>query len=113
MLINTICVLISSLSFYAYVISYFVSPHMKDEFKRFNLEKLSLMIILLEFLGATGLLVGLKINSILIISSLGLGLLMFCGLIVRINLKDSVWISLPAIFYMFLNIYIFFNSITY
>ena len=112
MTINTISVLISSLSFYAYVVSYFISPHMKNEFKRFDLEKLGLTIIILEFLGATGLLVGLKINPILIISSLGLGLLMFCGLIVRINLKDSAWISLPAIFFMFLNFYIFIESIT-
>jgi len=84
---------------------------MKKEFRSFNLEKLGLTIIILELLGATGLLVGLKINPILIISSLGLGLLMFCGLIVRINLKDSFWDSLPAIFFMFLNFYIFKKSI--
>ena len=84
---------------------------MKNEFKRFNLEKLGLLTIILEFLGATGLLVGLKINPILTISSLGLALLMFFGLIVRIKLKDSIWISLPAAFYMCLNTYIFLESI--
>ena len=30
-----ICILISSLSFFAYAVSYFTSPHMKKEFKRF------------------------------------------------------------------------------
>lgn len=88
-----------------------MSPHMKNEFKRFNLEKLGLLTIFLEFLGATGLMVGLKLNPILIISSLGLGLLMLCGVVVRLKLKDSVWISSPAIFYMFLNMYIFVASI--
>ena len=111
MTIDTICVLISSLSFYAYVASYFMSSHMKNEFKRFNLEKIGLLTIILEFVGATGLLVGLKYNPILMISSVGLGIMMLCGLIVRLKLKDNIWISLPAIFYMCLNIYIFSASI--
>jgi len=109
--IDKICILISSLSFFAYALSYFISPHMKKEFKRFGLEKIGLLTIILEFIGATGLIVGLKFNPILTISAFGLALLMFSGLIVRIKLKDSVWISLPALFYMGLNTYIFFASI--
>ena len=109
--IDKICILISSLSFFAYAISYFTSPHMKKEFKRFGLEKIGLLTIILEFIGATGLIIGLKFNPILTISSFGLALLMIFGLIVRIKLKDSVWISLPALFYMGLNTYIFFASI--
>ncbi len=111
MTINTICVLISSLSFYAYVISYFISPTMKNEFKRFKIEKMGLLTIILEFLGATGLLVGLEIHPILTLSSLGLSLLMLCGLIVRITIKDSILISVPAAFFMLLNLYIFLASI--
>ena len=107
----TICTLISSLSFFAYAISYFNAPHMKNEFKRFGLEKMGLTIIILEITGALGLLVGLKFNFILVISSLGLALLMLAGLIVRLKLKDSIWISLPAFFYMVLNTYIFCSSI--
>jgi hypothetical protein len=84
---------------------------MKSEFKRFGLEKIGLFTILLQILGATGLLVGLKFNPILTISSLGLALLMFAGLIVRIKLKDSIWVSLPALFFMGLNTYIFLVSI--
>jgi len=84
---------------------------MKEEFKRFGLEKLGLLTIVLEFIGAVGLIVGLKFNSLLVISSLGLALLMLIGLIVRIRLKDSLWISLPALFYMVLNTYIFLMSI--
>ena len=74
---------------------------------------MGLFIIILQFLGAAGLLVGLKINIILIISSLGLAILMLLGLAVRIKLKDSLWISLPALFYMSLNAYIFFQAINY
>ncbi len=113
MTLKTICILISSLSFYAYVVSYFISPYMKNEFKRFNLEKLGLLTIILELLGATGILIGLKFNLLLTISSLGLGLLMLCGLIVRIKLRDSILISLPAVFFMILNLIIFLESIKY
>jgi hypothetical protein len=111
MTVDTICVLISSLSFLAYVASYFISPHMKNEFKRFDLEKLGLLTIILEFLGAIGLIIGLLFNPILIISSFGLGLLMLCGFVVRLKLKDSIWVSSPAFFYMCLNFYIFSASI--
>ena len=111
MTIDLICILFSSLSFFAYVISYFTSSHMKEEFERFKLEKLGFITIVLEFLGASGLLIGLKYNPVLIVSSLGLALLMLSGLIVRIRLKDSLWISIPAMFYMCLNTYIFLTSI--
>ena len=109
--INKICALISSMSFFAYVLSYFTSCQMKKDFKRFGLEKLGLFTIVLEFLGATGLMVGLSFNPILTISSLGLATLMLFGLLVRIKFKDGIWISLPALFYMLLNMYIFFGSI--
>jgi hypothetical protein len=109
--ILTFCIVFSSLSFIGYVISYFVQPGMKNEFKRFGLEKLGLFTVILELIGALGLLIGIKINLLLIIASLGLGLLMLCGVIVRLRLKDNLWISFPALFYMFLNFYIFFKSL--
>ena len=99
-------VLLSSLSFFAYVAHYFTSPHMKDEFKRFGIEQLGRVIIALQFLGAVGLLVGLWYYPILTVSSLGLALLMLAGLIVRRRSKDSLWISLPALFFLGLNGYI-------
>ena len=106
-----ICILISSLSFFVYVFSYFTSPYMKTEFKRFGLERIALLTVVLQLMGALGLIIGLRFNPILIISSLGLAVLMFAGLIVRIRLRDSLWISLPALFYMGLNAYIFFLAI--
>tara|TARA_B100000497_G_scaffold50432_1_gene58125 strand:- start:46046 stop:46306 length:261 start_codon:yes stop_codon:yes gene_type:complete len=85
---------------------------MKMEFKRFGLEKFGLIIIALQFLGATGLMVGLVLfNPLLIISSLGLALLMLAGFLVRLKLKDGILVSLPALFYMSLNAYIFLVSI--
>lgn len=109
--INKICILISSISFFGYTISYFISPNMKKEFKRFGLEKIGFLTIILELIGAIGLIIGLKFNPILLISSSGLALLMISGLIVRIKLKDSLVVSLPAFFYAGLNTYIFIVSI--
>ncbi len=109
--IDKICVLISSFSFFAYTIYYFKSSKMEMEFKRFGLEKFGLIIITLQFLGATGLMVGLVFNPLLIISSLGLALLMLAGFLVRLKLKDGILVSLPALFYMSLNTYIFLVSI--
>ena len=111
MVLDTACILISSLSFFGYAVSYFISPHMKIEFKRFGLGKIGLLTIILEFIGAVGLIVGLKFNPLLVVSSFGLALLMLVGLIVRIRLKDTVWVSLPALLFMGLNTYIFWVSI--
>ena len=84
---------------------------MKNEFKRLNVGKLGLLVIILEILGAFGLLLGLMFKPILLISSGGLSLLMFLGLLIRINTKDGLLISLPATFYMILNAYIFYLGI--
>ena len=58
---------------------------MKKEFKGIGLEKNGLLIIMLQSIEATGLIVGLKFNPILTISSFGLALLMLSALIVRIK----------------------------
>lgn len=100
-------ILISSLSFLGYAISYFTSSHMKREFERFNLKKFGLIVILFEGLGAIGLLVGMYFKPILLVSSGGLALLMFLGVVTRLRVKDSLRVTLPALFFMFLNAVIF------
>jgi len=107
-----VAVLLSSISFFAYVADYFRSPHMRNEFERFGMAKLGLSIIVLQFLGALGLLVGLWFHPVLTLASLGLALLMLSGLIVRRKSKDSLWVSLPATFYCLMNAYICWASIT-
>jgi hypothetical protein len=108
----TFLILLSSISFIAYGISYFTSPHMKAEFERFGLAKWGLLTIFLELLGATGLLVGLVYNPILMLASGGLTLLMFFGLLVRVKMRDGIWVSMPAFLFMLINGYIFYHAIT-
>ena len=108
-----ICSLFSSLSFFGYVIAYFLGPQMKLEFKRFKLQNIGFFIIILEFLGALGLIVGQKFNLILVVSSLGLTLLMLAGVVVRVRLKDSLLATFPAFFFMVLNAFIFVGAISF
>ena len=108
-----VLILISSLSFLGYGIAYFRSPEMKSEFKRFGLEKAGALTAVLELLGAVGLLVGLKVQLILLISAGGLAILMLLGVAIRIKVKDGLRISLPALFFMLLNSCIFFMSLPY
>jgi len=105
--------LFSSASFIIYGVSYFFTPHMKNEFKRFGLEKFGVLTAILEIVGAVGLLVGLFSTPILLISSGGLALLMFFGLLARVRVKDSLRVSLPAILFMILNTYVFYTTLAY
>lgn len=84
---------------------------MKKEFKRFGLEKFGALTAILEILGAIGLLLGLSFHPLLLISSAGLTVLMFLGVLVRIKMKDSLLISTPAILFMLLNAFIFYLSL--
>ena len=106
-IVNTIIILFSGVSFVIYGGLLLVSPKMQNEFKRFELEKFTTLTGVLELLGGIGLLVGLKISFILLISSGGLALLMLLGFGVRIKVKDGFWLSFPSLFFMLLNFYVF------
>ncbi len=84
---------------------------MKSEFKRFGLEKLGLTTAVTELVAAMGLLIGIKYPLFLTVFSAILVLLMFFGTLVRLRMKDSLLLMTPALFYFFLNLYIFFVSI--
>jgi uncharacterized membrane protein YphA (DoxX/SURF4 family) len=77
--IYVLLVLFSGISFIIYGSLLLVSTEMQNEFKRFELEKYTTLTGVLEILGGTGLLVGLKVGFILLISSGGLTLLMLLG----------------------------------
>lgn len=112
MTVLEICALLSSFSFFVHVAHYFRSPHLKNELERYGMGKLGIFIIVLELLGAIGLLVGLVHAPFLTAASLGLGLLMLAALVVRAINKDSLLSALPAFFLMALNAFIAWASFT-
>jgi hypothetical protein len=107
----TALILISSLSFIYYGIAYFLSLQMKNEFKRFGLQKFGGLVAVLELLGALGLLIGLKYTPLLIFSAGGLTILMFLGVAVRLKIKDNLVVTLPALLFLLLNGYIFYLAL--
>lgn len=83
---------------------------MKSEFIRFGLSEFGTLTAILEILGGLGLLVGLIFDYFLILSSGGLALLMFLGVAARLRVKDGFLAILPALFFLGINAYIFFES---
>ena len=84
---------------------------MNSEFKRFGLDNFRRLTGGLELLGGIGLLTGFSSQSVLLISSGGLALLMLLGFGVRLKIKDGFLNSSPALFFMILNLYIFITVI--
>ncbi len=84
---------------------------MKKEFERFDLKGFGIYVIVLEVLGAFGLLLGLVFKPLLLLSSGGLSVLMLLGVLTRIKSKDSFLVSLPALFFMILNAFIFYLAL--
>lgn len=103
-------VLLSSLSFLGYAVSYFSSPRPALEFVRFGLPKIGRFVALLQAAGALGLLAGFWNPLLMSAASAGLALMMFTALLVRLRVKDSLWVSLPALFFFGLNLCIFILS---
>jgi hypothetical protein len=87
------------------------SLSMVEDFQRFGLERLRMLTGLLEVLGGSGLLVGLKWPPALSISSAGLSLLMLIAFGVRLKMRDSIVQSLPSLALMLVNAYILVKSL--
>lgn len=83
---------------------------MRQEFQRYRLEKFRILTGSFELMGGLGLLVGLFFTPVYYISSLGLAVLMFLGVFVRIRIKDKFQELLPALILMILNAYLFLSE---
>ena len=106
-----VLIFFSAISFLVYGTAYFVSSNMKNEFKRFGLEKYGTLVAILELVGAAGLLIGFQNYTVLILASGGLAVLMFLGTGVRVKMKDSLLVSLPAFFYFLVNAFILYKAL--
>jgi uncharacterized membrane protein YphA (DoxX/SURF4 family) len=104
-------VLLSGFSFLYYGVTAITAKTMHEEFERYGLEKFRALTGYLQVLGGIGLLVGLKVPLILIISAAGLSLLMLMGFAVRVKMRDGFLLSLPSFLFMLLNLYILLVSL--
>lgn len=104
-------VLFSSFSFLMYGYRSLTTQAMKDEFKRYGLAKFRVLTGSLEIIGALGLIIGLWFDTLLIIASGGLFLLMILGFLTRLYIKDPFWQCVPSFIFMLVNGYIFYLNL--
>ena len=103
-------VLFTGISFVVYGVNSFISKRMKKEFKRWGLESKRKTIAWCQLVGGAGLLLGLEWNTILILSSVFLGLMMLVAIGVRIKVKDDISDILPALAYLVLSVMILYEA---
>ena len=106
-----IIIVFTAISFIAYGINSFISNRMILEFKRWGLEKIRKEIGSFQLICGIGILIGLKLNSILIFSSVILIIMMLVAVYVRIKIKDNISEIIPALAYLILGILILQHSI--
>ena len=107
----TVASWVSGIGFLGYGVECLRSPLMVAEFERFQVARFRVLTGLLEILGGAGVLSGLLIPWIGVISSLGLSILMAMGVVARRRVGDS-WVQcFPAFFFMVLNAVIFLGSL--
>ena len=104
-------IIFSGISFLFFGVSCFYSIYFKNEFVRYGIPNFRKATGFFQFLGGASLLIGIYVDELIIISSLGLTVLMFMGVGVRLKIKDSLLKTMPAIFYAIVNALIFYLSI--
>ena len=108
--IALIIIIFSGISFIIYGLNSLYSKRMISEFERWGFSKYRKPISIFQILAASGLIIGLKLNFILTLSSLGLTVMMFFAILVRIKINDNISRILPAITYFMLNAVILYYS---
>ncbi|MAP99807.1 MAG: hypothetical protein CMC51_03250 [Flavobacteriaceae bacterium] len=109
--IYNIIIVFTSISFIAYGVNSFISNKMILEFRRWGLEKRRKEIGSFQLACGIGILIGLKLNTVLIFSSAILIIMMLVAVYVRLKIKDNISEILPALAYLILGIIILQHTI--
>ena len=80
---------------------------MITEFDRYRLPQFRALTGTLQVAGAVGEIAGFYNRPILILSSAGLALMMFLGVVTRFRIRDPLYAAIPAFTLCALNVYIF------
>jgi uncharacterized membrane protein len=97
-------------TFLVYGVMCFGSLSMANDFHRFGLDGLRVPTGVLELLGGTGLLIGLRWPPARVIAAAGLTLLMLIAFAIRVHMRDGVAASLPSFILMLLDLYVLAKS---
>jgi uncharacterized membrane protein YkgB len=83
---------------------------MKGEFERYRLGSQRVVVGALQVAASLGLMAGLSQPWMGRSAAAGLALMMLVAVGVRIRISDSLLQTTPALFYLLLNIYLFFAA---
>lgn len=87
---------ISGLSFLYYGFGILFRVRLRQEFERYGLGRVRVLVGVLEILGGAAVLLGLAVAPLGVLGAAGLALLMLLGLIVRFSLRDPPRLMAPA-----------------
>lgn len=97
------CRVVSMVAFLGYGAACLVPGVMNAEFERYGLPRLRVLTGSLEVAGALGLMAGHRFPTLGAAAAGGLALLMICGLLARLRIRDPFTAMLPATVLMLLN----------
>ena len=103
-------VLFSAISFIIYSLNSVFSRRMILEFSRWGIGNLRILVASFQMLGGIGLLLGMYNIRLLCLVSFFLMLMMIIAIIIRIRVRDSFLLKVPALIYALLSFIIFYSS---
>lgn len=98
--------LLTAFSFLYYGIACLTSGAMKAEFERFGVEKLRVVVGVLEVMGGIGLLAGFVVPILGLMAATGICLLMFIVVIQRIQQRDTLFQMAQAGCFAFVSLWL-------
>lgn len=96
----------SAISFIGFGMACFFWHPMRREYVRYGVPQFRALVGSLQIAGGLGLLAGFGVPLIGQLAAAGLALMMFCGVGVRLHIKDGLIQTLPAVLYLALNVYL-------
>lgn len=103
---TTIAAAVSSASFLWYGASLVRSRAMEAEFERYHLAPYRTLTGALQIAAAAGLLAGLRVRPLLLLSAGGLAAMMLGAIVVRVRVGDPLPATIPALLLLCLNLFI-------
>ena len=79
---------------------------MKQEFLRYRLGSQRVLVGILQWCAGIGLLAGMSRPWMGQVAAGGLAMMMMAAVVVRIQIKDTLLQTIPALFYLVLNAYL-------
>ena len=103
---TNLIIIFTGISFLVYGVNSFYSNKMISEFERWGLKERRKLIASFQMLCGFLLLLGIKYNPMLIMSSILLIIMMLVAIYVRIKIRDDISEILPAITFLILGVII-------